>query len=546
MRGERIAAPMLALLIVFSGAGGAIAPGASPVGTAEAQLGDGSGGACDSADWFLTFVTGTLLTTDCKTAGDVSEAWNETDAKQTRTQIHSQAGQLAAGNEQFLTVQSNLLTDSNTIAFSKGEAAAVEVLANGGTIAEAQAAANESIEDYYTTKQRNLIDRYEVAAETTVTLYQRANQTTGVNSYFVQPSSADSFGGEDNAGHTNSVGNMSGTTSTTNVQLMNGSTAQVTTIGTKIGFFGYDEANYDYSWFNVDQSNHDWEGTSAPQQGVWVAKNPNVDPNNIYNYGDRFRVRPTENLTSKTLLNYGAFAETWNEIETRSQSTKQEVAVYVNQSLGPAVQNGNLNATSYVSPSTLAQEYAQSYNGTESYIQATAIAAYSGMDTPSLEETGSMTISYNGTTYEGLLLSQEAPSGGWQSGETYDPALLSGLQMFAVAGESGEIVTLDQAFTVEKITGTSGEEIQKATTVNVTYETSNASANYTQLQQQIRSLNKQIEERQAQATGGGSDVETNDGLIAKIATALGVGTGVVLLVAAGAVVLIARVYLPDS
>jgi hypothetical protein len=273
-----------------------------------------------------------------------------------------------------------------------------------------------------------------------------------------------------------------------------------------------------------------------------------IDHNGDRQYGtsgDRIAVRPTEDLPSKTALDYGEFYSAWDEIKQKQQQTKEEVSVYINDSLGPAVESGELDAQNYVSPATLAQEYAQEYNGSESYIRATAIAAYSGMDTPSLEETGSMTVTHDGTTYEGLLLSQEAPSGGWQSGETYDPALLSGLQMFAVAGESGEIVELDGSFTVERITGTGGDEISKATTVNVTYETSNASANYTQLQEQIRSLNKQIEERQAQATTGGSDTTTNDGLLSKLAAFLGVSSGIAVVVVAGVGYVAYRVYVPD-
>jgi len=533
MRGERIAAPIFAVLLVFSavaGAGAGVAPASvSPVGTAEAQSGDGSGGPCGSADWLLTFVTGTLLTTDCRTAPELAEDWNESDAKQTRTQIHSQAGQLGAGNEQYLTGMRNALTDSNTVAFSKGEAAAVEALANGKSVSEAQQAANESIENYYTVKQRNLIDRWDVNVQTIQTLEQRAENTTGVGGDFVTLAPEDGFVGFEPEQPEEIFVKWDGLASPQQVTLVNGSASQVEAFNSKYRYAstaGGNPATYEGGPFWIDSRLKDDGGGGIVRHA---------------------KVRPTDNLSSTEAADFAEFRSVYREVENRSQRTKEEVAVYVNQSLAPAVESGDLNATSYVSPATLAQEYAQSYNGSESYIRATAIAAYSGMDAPSLEETGSMTVTHDGKTYEGLLLSQEAPSGGWQSGEQYDPALLSGLQMIAVAGDNSSIVELDGPFTVESIQGTDGEQIETATTVNITYETANSSEDYAELQQQIRSLNEQIEERQAEATTGGSDTQTNtNGLLAKIAAALGVGTGVVLLVAAGAVVVIARIYLPDS
>ncbi len=202
-----------------------------------------------------------------------------------------------------------------------------------------------------------------------------------------------------------------------------------------------------------------------------------------------------------------------------------------------------MNATNYISPSTLAQEYATEYKNTTSYVDATALAAYSGMSTPDLNNTGSMTVTHNGTTYEGLLLSQNAPDAGWQSGETYDPALLSGMQLFAVAGDNGRIIELDGPFTIDAISGPSGDPISTADTVEVTYETANTSEDYAALQEQIRTLNEEIEERKAQATSGGSDTTTNTKLLDQLAAALGVSVGAAVVVVGGVVVIAARFYL---
>ena len=540
MRGERIAAPLLALLIVFSGAGGAIAPGASPVGTAQAQ--DGVGGTCGTADWALSLIVGPLASLGCSTGEEVAEEWNETDAIQTRTQIHSQAGQLQAGNEQFLVGMENALTDSNTIAFSKGEAAAVETLANGGTVAEAQAAANESIEDYYAVKQLNILDRGSVSLETIRTLDQRAENTTGVDNDFVTLGGPDDFGDSWDENNPNSNGQLTiidtydAADADYQITTLNGTTKttaalrwQIDSNDARIGLTGgIGEAGSDY------KANEPFTlGTEYIDSQGWVR-------------GSHVKVRSTSDLNSKTAMDIKAFYDAYKQVEQRSNATKKEVAVYVEKSLGPAVQNGELNATSYVSPATLAQEYAQSYNGSESYIRATAIASFSGMDAPDLNETGSMTVTHDGKTYEGLLLSQEGPSGGWQSGETYDPALLSGLQMIAVAGDNSSIVELDGPFTIDSIQGTTGEQIETARTVNVTYETANTSEDYAELQQQIRSLNEQIEERQAQATSGGSGTGSSGDILSKLAALLGVSSGVAVVIVAGVAFVAYRIYVPGK
>jgi len=535
MRGERIAAPIFALLIVLSGAGGAIAPGASPVGTAAAQ--SASNDECSTLD---SLIYDALTIGNLNTDGEnpcsaeyqrqqLADEWNETDSMETRTQIHSQTGQLKAGNKQFLTVQQNMLTDSNTIAFSKGEAAAVEVLSNGGNISEAKAAANESIADYYAVREINTWDRWEVVVETSDTLNKRVENVSGVDSDFITVGEKDDFGENFDSSDSGLVhSQIRGDPTTETVQLVNGSTIETQAISLKLQYYNNDVKKYDRKIGPSRINSGNWD-VSIPEGTVRLS---------------HIRVHPTSNLTSQR-LDLTEYTDSIQEIHNKNKETKREVAVYIEESLGPAVNSGTLDAESYVSPATLAQEYAQEYGNGTSFIRATAIAAYSGMDAPDLEETGSMTITHNGTTYKGLLLSQEAPSGGWQSGETYDAALLSGLQMFAVAGENSSVVKLDGPFTIESITGTDGKEISKATTFNVTYETSNASANYSALQEQIRELNKKIEERQAQATSGPSSGDSGTNPLDALAAFLGVSAGAAVVVLIGAAAIVAKVYSPN-
>lgn len=511
-RAKKVRTVLLAVLLVTTAMAGPMA------GTAVAQTDDG-GEACGFDDWVAHVTSFGFVESDCMSPEEVDQEWNETDAKQTRTQIHSQAGQLAAGNEQFLTVQQNLLTDSDTAAFSRGEAAAVETLANGGTEQEAIEAAKAAVEDYYTTKQRNLIDRWDVNVETVKTLNSRAENTSGVSSDFVTGANETTLTGSADVLVAKSS-RVSGTTTKT-VTLVNGSSVvskqlemvSSVNVGNAPNGLGYYEEDSNYvlspsANLRINSSDFAVQGSTVD----WTKDNIGYDYSPVLTT-DRIKIRPTTDLASTRVVDVSDFSTTWYDIKERTTETKEEVGVYVNQSLGPAVENGNLNATSYVSPATLAQEYSQDYNGSESYVHATALAAYNGFDTPNLDQTASMTISHDGETYTGLILSQEAPSGGWQANQQYDPALLSGIQMFAVSnsGNSSGMIELDGPFSITSIEGTNGEQIEEATTVNITYQTSNASANYTEMQQEIRSLNEKIEQRQNTIGGGGGGGGGDDG-----------------------------------
>jgi len=542
--GERVASLGFALLVCLSLIGGGVAP--SPVGTVAGQSADTE--QCSTWDSLLYDLTtvGNINTDDENPCSaeyqrqQLADEWNESDANETRTQIHSQAGQLGASNKQFLTAVGNSLLESETIAFSKGEAAAVEVLANGGTVSEAQAAANESIEEYYAVKQYNLLDRWNVNAETVHTLSDRANETTGVERDFISPASETSFNGYDLYDGTeyNDPTYVVGTDERS-VQIVNGSTVLVTELNTTSSVGVTEETP---SWFGnrIDEDESQNIEEHMNRTAAWSIK---VNANHVQG-GHVIRVKPTTELSSKTPIDYREFWSTWTEVESESEATKQEAAVYINQSLGPAVDNGELNATDYISPSTLAQEYATSYLNSTSYVDATALAAYSGMSTPDLNNTASMTVTHDGTTYQGLLLSQNAPDAGWESGENYDPALISGVQLFAVAGDNGRIVELDGQFTIEEISGPSGDPISTADTVEVTYETANTSEDYAELQQQIRTLNEQIEEQKAQATSGGTDGGSSSGLLDQLAAALGVSVGAAVAVAVVGGLIAARVFAP--
>ncbi|WP_053946697.1 hypothetical protein [Halolamina sediminis] len=519
--GERAFSLLLTLLVVGSAVGVGVAP--SPAGTAIAQAADTE--ECSAWDAILydfanvgnfNLFGGEKESNPCSAEyvkDEISEEWNATDAAETKAEIHARAGQLSASNTAYLDAINNGLTNSETIAFSRAEAAAVETLANGGTVSEAQQAANESIENFYAVKQLNLVDEWNVGVETVVALDQRAANTTGVSDNFVKLSVIGSVSPRDD----NKIRAVDAPTE--DVSVLNGTGVSLKQIPIKDS-----AAEGDASFLDIiyNPSNDPYIDAGGATTGVYVV------------------VDTTENLTSTTAIPIADYLNTWESIENKSQQTKTEAAVYINQSLAPAAEDGNIS--DHISPATLAQEYAQDYNGSDSYVRALAIAAYSGMETPSLENVGSMTVEMNGTSYTGLLLSQSAPADGWQSNTTYDPATVDGLQLFAVAGDTGEVMELDQPFTVSKITGKDGGEIQTADTISLTYDTTNAAENYSERQEQIRQLQLELEERKAQATSGPVGTGSGEGALNALAQFLGVSVGAAVGVVVVAGLIIGKIY----
>jgi|GEM_PF-5625973 len=409
-------------------------------------------------------------------------------ANSTEVSIYNTGQQSVAATNQLTTVMQNSLNSSRTVAMSHAEAAAISAIDNGSSRSEVKTAASDAVKDYYATKQINLADRYSVHTSTVNTMISAAHTASGVSNSFVDVESVDDIQGDREAdGHDD----------TSTVTLVDGSSYQFTQIG-------YDD------------------DTSG--QGGWGS--PASDDYGNTDDGRYFVVGSITGETSYNVFDAAQYGDLWGDIESQSTQMESNAEVYAD-GLYNMSQNGTLESTSYVSPSTLAQEYSTDYNSTGYYSYAVAYAGAAGFAIPDMNVSATMTIQTGSGTYEGLIMSQYAPDNGtWVVDRTYDASLIQGKQF--VARTDGNITELTGQFTITEMLDESGTPVVNTTVQQIEYSTSNVSENFTALQQEIRALQQEIledEEGGLSGPGGAGGGLGNLGLL---------GIGVLVLLVGGA------------
>jgi len=128
-----------------------------------------------------------------------------------------------------------------------------------------------------------------------------------------------------------------------------------------------------------------------------------------------------------------------------------------------------------------------------------------GFDTPDLNQSGTMDVTYENTTYTGLLLARNAPGGSWNVNTTYDPSNIDGPVMLATT--DGRKIDLTSNFTVESMRAKDGSNIESVNTTKYAYKTANSSE-LMEMQERLTTLRQEIEDREP---GGGAGGGSGDG-----------------------------------
>jgi hypothetical protein len=163
---------------------------------------------------------------------------------------------------------------------------------------------------------------------------------------------------------------------------------------------------------------------------------------------------------------------------------------------------GSINASDVISANTAMFEYGvRSGNESETLYSSTAALAMSGYDTPDLNQTGTMTVSYNGASLTGLLMARQAPNGTWEVGKTYNTIDIDG-PVFMLTTDGEKIDFKDnRQFTIESMTAKDGSSLNSTQTRQYSYKTTNTSETLA-LQESLIELRQEIEDREP--NGGGS------------------------------------------
>lgn len=393
------------------------------------------------------------------------------DLEKNKTKIDLYAA--AAGQQEqsnvSLTINANYLQDTESIAWQKAEAAIAEAYENGSTKSEAKVAAREAIKDYYSGRQANLLQNWNVQAVSIDYIHDRAEQegfTSGSASTWVHVA-------ENQNGNDRSFGGLTNVSRT----LINGSTMNEVTYA----------AGYVPEDFHIDSGTQSPSGSTESYETVRVPA-----PDGSYERMD--------------YVVFEQYKTRWNEISTKQQSLNSEVDAFVDATWQD-YQDGNINSTDVISRTTLMFEYGtRTANGSGNYYDMVGAAAGMGLDTPNLNGTGvmTMTIPDAGNSYEGLVFARNAPNNTWVVGDTYDPANITGPVMFATT--DGQLFEVDRPFTIDSATDTEGNERSEVQTTNYNYKTANTSdlqGKYDRLLEMTQELENRAEELESGGGGGG-------------------------------------------
>lgn len=462
-------------------------------GTVSAE---GADGHCTETEDFLFTMTngGFGMFPECKPSrlSDKIQELKEEEQNQTALDVYNAGASLQSDSESTLAMYENYLHESEAYAWSEARAESVHAYENGTSKSSARVEAGQAIDGVYMSKQRNLIAEWNTKASQIRYLHNRATEGSELPDdtvTAVDPACQDGNCGENAQYSSSDITGFKNITYT----LANGS--QVDVLAIQVRDF-YDEDSTlgtNYQYHNVL--------ISPLLEGMPKGTGTNNAPQHY----PRVVVQPPDGseYDNKTMVEVNATR--WRSIHNETEETRQRLRdnsdEVVNETYD-AYQDGQLNASEYVGPSTMAQEYATQYNSTGYYSYAAASLASMGLETPDMTTTSVMNVSVGGATYSGLLMSQSAPGGEWKANTTYEASNISGNQF--VVKTSGGIEELSGQFTVQEIQNKTGHNVDSAEIKTYNRKTAD-STEYVELQQEISDLQTEIESQNPGGGGNGGD-----------------------------------------
>ncbi|SHH23888.1 hypothetical protein [Halobaculum gomorrense] len=456
---SQIVAPLFALLLVFSALGGGVA--VQPAAATHD---------CSNLDSLVFFASLTIANYDkCARdhqAGAVQEVRDAT-TNQTHSDIYNAGLAHVAQTEQQRAVFANYLNDTEAAAWMQAESAVASSYQNGSAKAVAKSNARTAIADYYAVKQVNLIDSWNATVVAFKTLRQRA-----VNESDLSPGQIFSY--DSQRSYT-----FEGT-GTASVTLTNGSTRTVKTLEfSSTGPNGFNK----YPTIHVASS---WSDSSRLYRILLKAPNSNFEDESFIGQREDWR-------------------GTWIDIQNQNSGLQAEVDPFVNNTW-TAFDSGQINATDVISGVNQMTNYGVEYSEDSNLYNSVAALSNLGLDTPNLNGTGTMAVTYNSVERHGLVMAREAPNGSWSANTTYNASNISG-PVFLVTTD-GKKVELNGEFHVGAISSTDGSNVDNVTATKVVYKTSNTSELLEKMET-IEELRKEMEAKEQAAADGSSGSGTN-------------------------------------
>lgn len=407
------------------------------------------------------------------TDNHASTSYAELDGNETKLDIYNALTGQQAQSESFDAVYDNYLQDTEPSAWMAAEIAVAEAYENGSSESVAKNQARAAIGDYYAVKEINLIESWNNTVASWMAMKETAQNQSGISGNYVtlHDGGGPWYSGSDS--HSIEV-------ITQTVTLSNGSTHDVKVIRAHVTY----NSNY-ATTFHL--SPHD--GSEKVGGDTWAGQ------------PIAFRVQPPDsNYDPLIWRNADTVASRYDSIGTQNDNLQAEVDPFVTNTWD-AYDSGQINSSDVLSANTQMFRYgAEASNGSDLYTSVAALSAM-GLDTPTLNGTGTMSVTYQNVEYHGLIMAREAPNGTWEANTTYNTSNING-SVFLVTTD-GQKIDLEGEFRISAISSTDGSNIQNVTATKVVYKTSNTSELLNKMDR-IVDLRKEVEAKQQAAAGDGS------------------------------------------
>lgn len=437
---------------------------------------------------------------------EVVQQIDETDAQQVKSELYTSAVEQRSQQEPTFDRIDNYGNDSRSAAWGNAEITISNAYQDGYSHATAASRANESINDYFATKQDLLAEQWNAGVTAAEHAEEVQESEEGVGEQWADVET-EPIGDEQPDG-AKVVGFGS-----TEVTLINGDTKQIRTVEVEVTDGNRQEVT----------EVHPWKGEHRGTKWIVCAYYENwykecLEPvsYHVHNPNDDGSAAMIKFQEYDRVFRYEEYAA-----EMRSETPTYAESIY------DGIETNRIDPDEVISQNTkMWKMVGEADQGSLS--RSTMALGSMGLEVPELDGTGTMEVDYHGTTYHGLIASESAPDGSWSEG-TYNATEMNGTQILATT--DGNSFQMSGEFTINGITNESGGEVTQVNNTRIVYKTSNVSG----LNRKIDNMNdyrREVEERERRIA---DDAEEDDGFIGGLSkTQVGVAAAVliVLLLAA--------------
>ncbi|QCW04739.1 hypothetical protein [Natrinema pallidum] len=404
--------------------------------------------------------------------------------------IHVGATGIKASQDSTDQLLRNYLQDTDSIASMEARNAFAESYENGESPSVADTRAQAAINDYYSRLQIQVLEETSVNSEQLAYYANVSQNESEIIDGFVHV----------NAGSTEES-YPTGKTVEQDVELANGSVHSVTL--PEIHLRNGDEYHKDTA---VNVFSDKWE--DGRYINIYMENQDGTGGSTAEYYGS-VHLLNSGSLESKTVYDYRIARERFDEIGNQSDAVVSNYEGGTAQEFYDALDAGEIEVEDLRGAEGMVRYLSGDANATDDRYQY-ALRSVLDMNRGSLESTmvvefegatdetrvvnetdGSVSYEYNhvNETYEGLLFSSETPTGGFETGVTYNVSDLEGTQKMVTGGpdgDSSDVVFYRGEFEIKEMYDGDGNEInQTDLTDQPEYGTFNATE-YLEVMQQAK------------------------------------------------------------